>query len=58
MAEPQVSIGRGRSQIVLRGKDAIEAGGWAVKFVFVAIGFAIMTPPALGIFFLVKWWHG
>jgi hypothetical protein len=56
MAEPQVSIGRGRSQIVLKGKDAIEAGGWSIKFLFVAIAVAIMTAPALGLLFLARWY--
>jgi hypothetical protein len=58
MGEPKMSIGKGRSQIVLQGKDAIEAGGWSIKFLFVAFGVAIMTAPALGILLLARWWYG
>jgi hypothetical protein len=54
MAEPQVLIGRGRSQIVLRGKDAIEAGGWTVKLLFIARAVAIMMGSTVATLVLAR----
>ena len=40
MSEPEFSFGKGRSQINLKGRDAIREGGWSIR--------ALLLPRALG----------
>ena len=50
---PEISVGKGRSQISLKGKDAIRAGGWAIQWLLFARGLAIIVVAiaiVLGIF--------
>jgi hypothetical protein len=52
---PEISIGVGRTQIVLRGRDAIRAAGWSLRFLLFARGF-LFVAGALSICAAVKWW--
>jgi hypothetical protein len=52
--QPEFSFGKGRTQINLRGKEAIKAGGWAIRTLLVARAFALLL-PAIAI--VVAWWR-
>jgi hypothetical protein len=53
---PEISFGYGLGQIRIRGKEALRAAGWAVRFLLVARGSApwLMAAGSL----LATWWHG
>lgn len=57
---PQVSIGSGTDQIVLKGRDAITAAGWALPFLLFARALRMLTMVPIGIggavWMLVRWW--
>jgi len=52
--QPEFSFGKGRTQINLKGKEAIQAGGWAIRTLLVARAFAVLV-PAIAI--AVAWWR-
>jgi hypothetical protein len=39
---PEVTVGTGRSQVKLRGIEAINAAGWTVKLILIAKAAAIV----------------
>jgi hypothetical protein len=50
---PEFSFGKGRTQICLKGKEAIQAGGWAIRTLLLARAFAVLVPAiGLAIFLL------
>jgi len=60
-AVPEVTIGKGWSQITLKGEKAIEAAGWALPVLLVLRGLLIPLTgsAAAGACWLVlKWWIG
>jgi hypothetical protein len=38
MSDPEILIGSGKWQITLKGRDAIRAAGWTVRFLLFARG--------------------
>ena len=42
MNDPEFSLGKGWNQIHLKGKEAIREGGWAIRFLLVMRGLAIV----------------
>jgi hypothetical protein len=56
----EVSISSGRSQITLKGPDAIREAGWALRFLLVAQGaarfFVVGSAVAMAIYAVIKWW--
>ena len=45
---PEISFGAGRGQVKLKGKESIDAGGWALRLLFVARAVAyVVTPGAV-----------
>jgi len=55
MAEPQVSIGKGRTQIVLRGEKAIEAVGWTVRLLIIARAIVLVLAPLVTLLGIARW---
>jgi len=51
---PEFSFGKGRTQINLKGKVAIQAGGWAIRMLLAARAFALLL-PAIAI--VMAWWR-
>jgi hypothetical protein len=47
MSEPEISFGSGKGQVVLKGRDAIRAAGWAVPLVLLAKAAAILILPTV-----------
>jgi hypothetical protein len=39
---PEFSFGKGRNQIVLKGKAAIREGGWAIRFLLISRALAVL----------------
>jgi hypothetical protein len=52
---PEISIGSGRGQVKLKGKEAIEASGWALRVLFIAKAIALVTTPGAVIYLLLKY---
>jgi hypothetical protein len=54
---PEISIGIGRTQVVLRGRDAIRAAGWSLRFLLFARGaFLFFVAGTLSAYAAMKWW--
>ncbi len=58
MGDPEISIGSGKTQITLRGREAIRAAGWPLRFLLFAYAIALLSiPSAFGaVYWLLKWW--
>jgi hypothetical protein len=54
---PEVRVGAGKSQISLKGKEAIQAAGWTLRFLLVAKGIAILIIPACCLLALRLWFN-
>jgi hypothetical protein len=54
---PEVIVGSGKSQISLRGRDAIRAAGWALPLLLFARAVKILLFVPIGgiVFLLLKW---
>ncbi len=55
MSDPEFSFGKGRSQINLKGKDAIREGGWSIRALLLARALAILLPAIAISLALVLW---
>jgi hypothetical protein len=55
MEDPEISIGSGRSQIVLKGREAIRAAGWTLRFLLFARGVSLLG-VGLAVAAAVRWW--
>jgi hypothetical protein len=42
MSDPEILIGSGKSQITLKGREAIRAAGWTVRFLLFARGIRLL----------------
>jgi hypothetical protein len=47
---PEIAIGSGRTQIILRGRDAIRAAGWSLRFLLFTRGLLFVMGA------LAVWW--
>jgi hypothetical protein len=58
MSDPEISIGSGKTQVILRGRDAIRAAGWALRLLLFARAASLLALPvgAAVIYGAVKWW--
>jgi hypothetical protein len=52
---PEIAIGSGRTQIILRGRDAIRAAGWALRFLLVARGVSLAVIGTLAAYTAMQW---
>jgi hypothetical protein len=41
---PEFTFGKGRTQINLKGRDAIREGGWSIRALLLARALAILVP--------------
>jgi hypothetical protein len=50
-------VGQGKAKITLKGEPAIQAAGWSLRFLLVAIGTAIVVTPicVAAAYVLVRW---
>lgn len=56
MSDPEISMGKGRSQTVLKGKEAIRAAGWTVRYFLFANATWKLVLSALGGSAIIWWW--
>jgi len=42
MTDPVISFGQGRNQVTLKGEAAIREGGWAIRWLLLARGAALL----------------
>jgi len=56
MSDPEISIGAGRTQIILRGRDAIRAAGWSLRFLLFARGVSLFVIGGFAVYAATKWW--
>ncbi len=56
MNDPEISMGKGASQTVLKGKGAIRAAGWTVPYFLFAHATYKLTLAAVGLSSLVWLW--
>ena len=51
---PEISFGAGRNQVTLKGSEAIKAGGWTLRLLFVAKAVAYLTTPTIVTYALIQ----
>jgi hypothetical protein len=57
ITSPEITIGSGRSQIILTGRDAIRAAGWSLRFLlFVRGAVSLLIVGVLALYAVSKWW--
>jgi hypothetical protein len=58
MGDPEISFGSGKSLIVLKGRDAIRAAGWALRFLLFARGASnlLLSTAVVVACAILKWW--
>jgi hypothetical protein len=55
----EISLGSGKSQVVLKGREAIRAAGWALRLLLISRAVATLTVSIAGIIWLVwRLWPG
>jgi hypothetical protein len=53
----EISLGAGKSQVTLKGKEAIRAAGWTLRLLLFARAIAILSlPVAAAIYLILKMW--
>lgn len=60
MSDPEILIGSGKSQITLKGREAIRAAGWTVPFLLFARGIRLLFllgGLSLFLYAAVPWRH-
>jgi hypothetical protein len=53
--QPEVHLGTGKSQISLKGKEAIRAAGWALRLLLLARAVRNLLVLPIGGYFLLRW---
>jgi hypothetical protein len=56
MSDPEISISAGRAKIILKGRDAIRAAGWTLRFLLFARGLSLLAVGAIAVYAVIKWW--
>jgi hypothetical protein len=52
---PEISVGKGRRQISLKGKEAIREGGWTIRWLLFTRGLATIIMTIAVVLVLLGW---